>query len=93
MANNKQARKRILINAKKRLRNMSTRSAVKTSVKNATSAIMEERNVEKAEKLVGDAIRKVDKATTKGIMHKNTAARRKSRLMAKLNDLKAESAA
>lgn len=92
MANNKQARKRILINAKKRLRSMSIRSAVKTAFKKAESAVMEEKNLAAAETLVMTAVKKVDKAACKGLYHKNTAARKKSRLMSKLNSLKVEAA-
>lgn len=90
MANSRQAKKRILINAKKRLRNMAIKSAVKTIFKKANMAILEEKNPEKAEKMVGRAVIAIDKAATKGIIHKSKAARKKSRIMKKLNNLKAE---
>ncbi|MCD4783703.1 MAG: 30S ribosomal protein S20 [Candidatus Eremiobacteraeota bacterium] len=93
MANSRQAKKRILINAKKRLRNVAIKSAVKTVFKKANLAILEEKNPEKAEVIVGKAVIAIDKAATKGIIHKNRAARKKSRIMKKLNNLKAEVAA
>lgn len=92
MANIKQAKKRILVNAKKRLQNQSVRSAVRTALKKARTTVMEGVDVSLSEKLVGEAIKKIDKAASKGIMHKNTAARKKSRLMLKLNSQKSEAA-
>ncbi len=92
MANHKQAKKRILINAKKRLRNMAVRSAVKTAFKKAMTAI-EAKKTEDSQQLVTKAIISVDKAACKGIIHKNTAARKKSRLVKHLNDMVAEAAA
>ena len=92
MANSRQAKKRILVNAKKRLHNVAIKSAIKTIFKKANLAILEEKNPEKAQKIVRKAIKAIDKAATKGIIHKNKAARKKSRIMKKLNSLKAEMA-
>jgi small subunit ribosomal protein S20 len=59
------------------------RSRARTMVKKAEQAIL---NDEPDETLVHEAIRTLDKAAVKGIIHKNNAARRKSRLMKKLNE-------
>ncbi len=83
MANTKSARKRIRTNERKHIRNMMYRSRARTMVKKAEQAIL---NDEPDETLVREAIRTLDKAAVKGIIHKNNAARRKSRLMKKLNE-------
>jgi small subunit ribosomal protein S20 len=62
---------------------MMYRSRARTMVKKAEQAIL---NDEPDETLVHEAIRTLDKAAVKGIIHKNNAARRKSRLMKKLNE-------
>ncbi len=67
---------------KKRLRNRQVRSATRTMVGKAGDAL---RSGADAETEVGAAIKALDSAVTKGILHKNNAARKKSRLMAKLN--------
>ena len=81
MANIKSQKKRILTNAKAASRNKAVRSELKTRLKNAVSAIGTE-NAVAAGRL---AQKKLDKAATKGVIHKNAAARRKSRLAKKLN--------
>ena len=86
MANNKSARKRIKIAEQKRVRNRPYRTAARTSVKKAELAIRAgDQTV--AATAVGDAISMLDRVAGKGIIHKNNAARRKSRLMAKFNAL------
>ena len=86
MPNIKSAKKRVKVTAVKTLRNKSYKSALKTSIKNANSAIEAGVNSEEAVRL---AIKKIDQAAAKGILHKNTAARRKSSLARKLNAAKA----
>lgn len=88
MANNKSARKRIRIAEDKRLRNRPYRTAARTSVKKAELAIRAGDQTAAAT-AVGDAISMLDRVAGKGIIHKNNAARRKSRLMAKFNALSA----
>ena len=89
MANNKQSKKRILINETKRLRNRPYRSAARTYVKKAELAIRGgDQNV--AATAVGDALSMLDRVASKGIIHRNNAARRKSRLMKKFNGMGAE---
>lgn len=84
MANTKFALKRIRSSARKRARNKPIRSAIKTYVKSAHSMIVAQQPEDAAEAVVR-AISELDKAANKGIIHRNQAARRKSRLMAKLN--------
>ena len=91
MANSKQSRKRILINETKRLRNRPYISAARTYVKKAELAIRAgERDV--AAESVGEALSMLDRVASKGIIHRNNAARRKSRLMRKYNGMDAEAA-
>ena len=84
MANSKSATKRIRINEQKRLRNRPFRTAARTYVKKAELAI-EAGEVTDASVAVGDAISMLDRVASKGVIHRNNAARRKSRLMAKYN--------
>ncbi len=84
MANIKGQIKRNRQNEKRRLRNKGIRSEinsrVKTALKNAESGKTGSEELQ-------EAVKKIDKAVAKGIMHKNTAARKKSRLSKKLNSL------
>ncbi len=82
MANTKSAKKRIRSNERKRVRNTMYRSRVKTAVKKAEQSIF---TGTPDEATIREAISTLDKAAGKGILHKNNAARRKSRLMKKLN--------
>lgn len=81
------AKKRLRQNIKRNLRNRSYKSAMKTQVKNFLS-VMKEGNVQAAEEELRLAIKKLDKAAAKGILHKNTASRKKSRLTKRLNKIK-----
>ena len=87
MPNIKSAKKRVLVAERNHTRNVAAKSAVKTSVKKAKLAIANK--VDNADDAVKAASVSVDKAVTKGLMHKNTAARRKSRLAKALNASKA----
>ncbi len=80
MANIKSQKKRILTNAKAAERNKAVRSELKTRVKRAEATIGSDDNTE-ALRL---AIKRIDKAAAKGIIHKNAAARKKSRLLRKV---------
>ncbi len=84
MANVKSAIKSIRQDIKKTARNRPVRSSLKTYVKNAVTRI-NLGNEETSTEVVRIAISKLDKAAQKGIIHKNQAARRKSRLAKKLN--------
>ena len=84
MANSKTARKRIRIAETRRVRNRPCRTAARTFVKKAEAAIRAG-DQSAAESAVVDAISMLDRVASKGIIHRNNAARRKSRLMAKFN--------
>ena len=86
MANSKSAEKRIKVNERRRLRNQSYRSATRTLVRKAERAIEVGAGEETNTALIA-AISKLDKAANKGIIHRNNAARKKSRLMARFNKL------
>ena len=77
MANTKSAMKDLRQSERRRQRNRTVRSRVRTSVKAARTAITEKTD---AAASVREAIRTLDKAVTKGVIHRNTAARRKSAL-------------
>jgi len=83
LANIKSAIKRIRQSEKRRVRNRAVRSRMRTYVKQANTAIV--RGEEDAVEAVRAAISELDRAAKKGIIHSNNAARRKSRLMKKLN--------
>lgn len=86
MPNIKSAKKRVLVNQTKAQRNKSTNSALKTAIKKANAAI--EANSDDKEALVNAAVKKIDQAQAKGLLHKNNAARKKSALAVKLNNTK-----
>jgi small subunit ribosomal protein S20 len=88
MANIKSAMKRAKTNEKSRLRNKAVKTNLKTCVKNFDLAVAEG-NAEAAQAAFRLATKKIDMATTKGILHKNTAARKKSTLARILNELNA----
>jgi small subunit ribosomal protein S20 len=81
VANIKSQKKRNITNLKRAERNKAVRSEVKTRTRNALATIGTEENAE-ALRL---AVKRIDKAATKGVLHPNTAARKKSRLMKRIN--------
>ena len=81
MANIKSQKKRNITNAKAQERNKAVRSELKSRVKRATGAI----GTDTADDAVKAAVKRIDTAATKGVIHKNAAARKKSRLMKKAN--------
>lgn len=83
MANIKSQIKRIKQNEKRRLRNRLVRGSSRSAVRNARLAL-ESGNVEASQAAVLQAVSALDKAAEKGVIHKNNAARRKSRLMKRL---------
>ena len=83
MPNIKSAKKRVKVIEAKTLRNKMIKSDLKTALKKADSAVANN-SADKAE-AVKTAIKKVDMACTKGIIHKNKAARKKSQLAKSLN--------
>ena len=83
MPNIKSAKKRVLVNQTKAAKNKATNSALKTAIKKANAAI-DANDANKAE-AVKVAVKKIDQATAKGLLHKNNAAHKKSALVTKLN--------
>ncbi|MFC2051718.1 30S ribosomal protein S20 [Chloroflexota bacterium] len=81
----KSAEKQMRASEKRQLRNKSVRSLCKTNITKAEKLIFSG-EIEAAEKAVATAISSLDKAAEKGVIHPNNAARRKSRLMNKLNE-------
>ena len=84
MPNIKSAKKRVKIIEKKTLTNNMIKSAYKSAVKKFEQAV-EAGKVEDAKVLLSEATKKVDQACTKGVIVKNTAARKKSSMSKKLN--------
>ncbi|MEI6520890.1 MAG: 30S ribosomal protein S20 [bacterium] len=87
MPNTKSAKKDLLVHERNRLRNQAVKSRIKTLRQKAIKAVVA--NGIAGETAVKLALKELDTAATKGMIHKNTAARRKSRLMKKLNAAKA----
>lgn len=86
MANIKSQKKRILTNEKARLRNVAVRSEVKTVIRNVNEAVAAG-DKEKATEALRLAGKKLDKAVSKGVLHKNNAANRKSAIAKKVSAL------
>lgn len=78
MPNIKSAKKRVKVNTAKAARNKAVKSDLKTALKKAAAAV--ETNAADKEAVVKAAVKKVDMACSKGIIHKNNAARKKSAL-------------
>jgi small subunit ribosomal protein S20 len=84
LPNIKSAKKRVKIASIKRSANMSQRSSLRTILKKTVASISVG-DVSNAQTNLQLAVKKLDEAASKGLIHKNQAARRKSRLMKKLN--------
>jgi small subunit ribosomal protein S20 len=91
VANSRSARKRIRANERKHVRNRTVRSAVRTRITKARRALLST-EVGSTPELVLAAVRELDRAAEKGIIHRNNANRRKSRLMAMAHRLIAATA-
>lgn len=86
MANIKSAKKRIKVIATKTARNKAIRSSVKTKIKKVVVAA-ENNNLDEAKAALTDAVSAIDKATSKGVFHKNTSARKKATLAKIVNKI------
>lgn len=86
MANHKSAEKRVRQNAKRNEINRSNRSKLRTSIKKLRTSVAASDKTGSVE-LLNPTVSMIDKAVNKGIIHKNTAARYKSRLTKHVNDL------
>ena len=85
MPNIKSAKKRVLVNKTKAAQNKAAKSALKTDIKKFEAAV--EGNRSEAEGAYKVAVKAVDKAVVKGLLHKNNAAHKKSAMTIKLNKL------
>ncbi|SDF59811.1 30S ribosomal protein S20 [Marvinbryantia formatexigens] len=86
MANIKSAKKRILVNRTKAMRNKSIKSGVKTAIKKVEAAVAAQDKAAASEALLS-ATSVIDKAAKKGVYHKNNAARKVSRLAKLVNNM------
>ena len=89
MANIKSSKKRVLIAERNRLRNVAAKSAIKTALKKALELASSE-DKEALNSAISNAYKLCDKAVSKGVLHKNTAARKKSRLVLAVKRIQAE---
>ena len=89
MANIKSAKKRILTAERNRVKNVAFKSSIKTAVKKVLELAKDgdKKNIDSA---VSQAYKLCDKAVSKGVLHKNTAARKKSRLTKAVNKLQSK---
>ena len=88
MANIKSAIKRVKINNKRRAHNASIKTEMRSAIKNVEK-LVKSNDIESAKKAVVVATKKLDKAARKGLIHKNAAARQKSRLAKLVNKVSA----
>lgn len=86
MANTQSAKKRMRQNPKRQMRNKRIRTRARTFVKTAREAI--ESDAQGADAAAASALRELDKAVSRGVIHRNNAARRKSRLLKLLKQAK-----
>ena len=89
MPNIKSAKKRVLVIDKKTMRNKAIKSALKTQVKKFLAAV-EAGDKEAAEKYLRLAIKSLDNAKSKGLVHRNKVDREKSRLTLKVNKMESK---
>jgi len=92
LPSSRSARKQVRVSERKRLRNKSIRSLCKTNITKAEGLIFSG-EFELAQEAAVAAISSLDRAAEKGVIHPNNAARRKSRLMKKLNEAQTLSSA
>jgi small subunit ribosomal protein S20 len=87
LPNIKSAKKRVKVIATKTARNKALKTSLKTAIKKATEAVNS--NASNSKEQITLALKQIDKSVSKGIIHKNNAARKKSNLSLKLNKLNA----
>ena len=78
MPNIKSAKKRVLVAERNHAKNVAVKSRIKTAIRRVLEALKD--NTEKVQELLNNAYKTIDKSVSKGVLHKNTAARKKSRL-------------
>lgn len=89
MPNIKSAKKRVLVSERNRVRNKTWKSAVRT-VRNSVADAVKSTSAKNATEALSHAYAVIDKAVAKGVLHKNAAARRKSRLATRVQALSAK---
>jgi small subunit ribosomal protein S20 len=92
VAHSLSAQKRVRQNEKHRVRNRSVKSELKTEVKNLL-ALVHDRNLAEAKKYLVKVYKKLDQVAAKGVIHRNTASRRKSRLALRVKALEVQAPA
>jgi small subunit ribosomal protein S20 len=88
MPNHKSAEKRVRQNERRRVVNRSNRSRLRTAVKELRNAL--DKSGKNAAELLPKTVSEIDKAVQKGVLHRNAAARQKSRLTARVNQAAAK---
>ena len=78
MPNIKSAKKRVLVAERNHAKNVAVKSTIKTAMRRVLEALKD--NTDKVQELLNNAYKVIDKSVSKGVLHKNTAARKKSRL-------------
>lgn len=91
MANIKSQIKRIKVSEKERMRNKTVRSSMKTHISKFKSALAG--NMVEAESALKEALKAIDNATSKGVIHSNNAANKKSAIMREFNKIKVQASA
>jgi len=86
MANIKSAKKRVVTNELRRQRNVAVKSRLKTHLKNTLTAL-ESKDVAQVKSLLPEALSEIDRAASKGVIHRNSAARKKSMLQRRAKSL------
>lgn len=86
MANIKSAKKRVVTNERRRQRNVAVKSRLKTNLKNTLTAL-ESKDSALVKSLLPEALSEIDRAASKGVIHPNSAARKKSTLQRRANSL------
>lgn len=87
MPNIKSAKKRVLVEKRNAARNKSEMTAVKNAIKKINNAI-DTNKIDEAEKMLPEVMSAIDSAVTKGIIHKNAAANKKSAIAKRISDIK-----
>lgn len=90
MPNLRSAQKRVRVEAKRRARNKAVKSTVRTYVTKARTAIADAPAEPETVEAIKEAISQLDRGVSKGVLHRNNAARRKSRLMRRLHASQSE---
>ncbi len=85
MANSKSARKRVRTAERNRIRNKNAKSAIRTAIKRVHEAVTDAQGADTINERLSAAYGKIDGAILKGIMHKNSGSRYKSRLASAVN--------